>query len=365
MPDALKDSLYSPASLDAMAAVFQQVYPPFERSRFLEAVYDDAWNSRSVMERMRHIPQALRPLLPPDYRAALEVLKQAAPLLNSPFLAVALSEFVTLYGMDDWDASLPALAYLTQFGTSEFAVRPFIARDPARMMAQMLEWAGHDNEHVRRFASEGCRPRLPWGMALAAFKADPAPVVPVLERLRHDPSEYVRRSVANNLNDIAKDNPHVVIGVLRRWQTDPNENTHWIVTRALRTLVKAGHPEALGLLGFSDQAQVSVKALRLDRDALTLGESLTLSAEIESTSADAQNLVIDYVVYFRKATGKQTAKVFKLTTKCLSPGESLRIEKRVSFKPITTRVYYAGEHAIALQINGQETERVPFTLSLS
>jgi 3-methyladenine DNA glycosylase AlkC len=231
------------------------------------------------------------------------------------------------------------------------------------MMAQMLEWAGSDNEHQRRLASEGSRPRLPWGVALAPFKKDPSPILPILERLKNDPSEYVRRSVANNLNDIAKDNPQVVIDVLRRWQTDADENTQWIIERALRTLVKAGHNEALSLLGYGEQAQVKLNSLTLSADTVAMGDSLSFSAEIESQSDQPQNLVIDYVVYYKKSSGKLAAKVFKLTKKELLPGEIVSLRRKVSFQP-TTRVYYAGEHAIALKINGAETERVSFMLTM-
>jgi hypothetical protein len=199
-------------------------------------------------------------------------------------------------------------------------------------------------------------------MALATFKKDPSPILPVLERLKNDPSEYVRRSVANNLNDIAKDNPDVVIEVLRRWQVDADANVQWIIGRALRTLIKSGHNEALELLGYSDGAEVTVKSMTLDRDTVAMGEALSFWAKVESTGSEAQNLVIDYVVYYMKANGKQAAKVFKLVKKEILPGETVLIRKKVSFKPITTRVYYPGEHAVALKINGQEMPRVPFTL---
>ncbi|HLU10537.1 MAG TPA: DNA alkylation repair protein [Oceanobacillus sp.] len=365
MPDALKDTLYSRQSFEDVAAALEQVYPAFDRAAFFARIYDDTWEQRTLMQRMRHIPVVLRTLLPPDYREALEILQRAAPLLrHHGFHVVGFSEFIALYGLDDWEASLPALAYLTRFASSEFAVRPFILKDTPRMMAQMLAWAGDENEHVRRLAREGCRPRLPWGVAFPAFKKDPSPILPILERLKNDPSEYVRRSVANNLNDIAKDNPHVVIEVLRRWQVDADKNVQWIIQRALRSLVKAGHTEALALLGYTNGAEVTVKSLTLSADKVTMNQPFTLCAEIESQGSQPQNLVIDYVVYFMKANGKQAPKVFKLTKATLQPGETLKIEKKLSFQPITTRAYYAGEHAIALKINGEESQRAAFHLVL-
>ena len=365
MPDELKETLYSRQSFEDVAAVLMQVYPAFDRSAFLTRIYDEAWPKRTLMERMRHIARVLHELLPQDYHAALDILQQAAPSLRKyGFHVIAFSEFAAIYGLDDWETSLPALGNLTQYCSSEFAVRPFILQNPARMMAQMLEWAQSDNEHQRRLASEGCRPRLPWGVALAPFKKNPSPILPILEQLKHDPSETVRRSVANNLNDIAKDNPQVVIDVLQRWQTDANENTQWIIQHALRTLVKAGHTEALSLLGFGEKAQVKLHSLTLSADTVKMGDSLSFSAEIESLGDQPQNLVIDYVIYYKKANGKLAPKVFKLAKKELLPGEQTTVRRKVSFQPITTRVYYAGEHALALKINGEETERVTFQLTM-
>jgi 3-methyladenine DNA glycosylase AlkC len=365
MPDALKDSLYSRQSFEDVAAAIEQVYPSFDREAFFALIYDDSWEQRTLIQRMRHIPVVLQALLPPDYRAALEILKQAAPSLRQHgFHLVSFSEFVALYGLDDWGASLPALAHLTQFASSEFAVRPFILKDSARMIAQMLEWTDDENEHVRRLASEGSRPRLPWGMAFPAFKKDPSPILPILERLKNDTSEYVRRSVANNLNDIAKDNPAVVIEVLRRWQADADKNVQWIIQRALRSLIKAGHAEALALLGYTNGVEVTVKSLTLSTDTVSMGKPFNFSAEIESQGSQPQNLVIDYVVYFMKANGRQAPKVFKLTKAAIQPGETLKIEKKVTFQPITTRVYYAGEHGLALKINGEESQRATFHLVL-
>jgi 3-methyladenine DNA glycosylase AlkC len=365
MPDALRDSLYSHQSFDDVAAAFEQVYPAFDQAAFLALIYDDLWEQRTLTQRMRHIPTVLRTLLPPDYRAALEILKRAAPLLGQhQFHAISFSEFVPTYGLNDWEASLPVLAYFTRYGTSEQAVRPFILKDTPRMMAQMLEWTGDENEHVRRLASEGCRPRLPWGTAFPAFKQDPSPILPILERLKNDPSEYVRRSVANNLNDIAKDNPAAVIEVLRRWQVDADKNVQWIIQHALRSLIKAGHAEALALLGYSSGTEVTVKSLTLSAETVSMNQPFTFSAEIESQGSVPQNLVIDYVVYFMKASGKQAPKVFKLTKRVIQPGETLKIEKKITFQPITTRVYYAGEQAIALKLNGAESQRTSFHLML-
>jgi 3-methyladenine DNA glycosylase AlkC len=353
MPDALKE-MYNRQFFDDLTTAFKTVYPAFDRDEFLARIYDEAWEGRALKERMRHISNVVRVTLPQEYRAALDILKQSAPLLKQyGFQVIFFPDFVEVYGLDDWEASLPALELFTQYSSAEFAVRPFIVRDSTRMMAQMLAWARHDNQHLRRLASEGCRPRLPWAMALPDFKRDPSPILPILEQLKDDPSEYVRRSVANNLNDIAKDHPQVVIDLLRRWQTMPGENVAWITQRALRTLVKAGNAEALALLGYEGDTAITVSNLQLSATRVRIGESLAFSFDVQSASDAPQNLMIDYVIGFHKANGKRAPKVFKLSKKLIRPGEKLHIEKSHSFRRITTRVYYPGEHALSLKINGQ------------
>ncbi len=363
MPEALKDSLYSPAFIDDLGKALIAVYPPFDESRYHQQVYAGQWSGRALKQRTRHITTVVHDLLPSDYRDALDVLRAVAPLLSHhSYAPIFMPDFVEVYGLDDWEASLPALAYFTQFSSSEFSVRPFIVRDPPRMMVQMLKWAGDANHHVRRLASEGCRPRLPWGMALQAFKQDPSPILPILERLKDDPEEYVRRSVANNLNDIAKDHPAVVIEVLSHWQDGASSERKWIIKHALRTLLKAGHTEALGLLGYADNVQVLVKDFALSAPSVPMGGELRFSFALECIANAAQDLMVDYVVYYQKANGKLAPKVFKLTTLQLAPGERRLIKRRLSFRPISTRVYYSGLHRLAIQINGAEQPGADFTL---
>jgi 3-methyladenine DNA glycosylase AlkC len=359
--------MYNEQSVDALAAAIQKEHPTFDREAFLARVFDQAWDARELKERMRHITTVLHDFLPQDYRTALDVLRRAIPALTHlGFEKMVFPDYVEVYGLDDWEASIPALEQFTQHASAEFAIRPFIVRDQERTMVQMLEWAQHENPDVRRLASEGCRPRLPWGIRLPALQADPSPILLILEQLKLDESESVRRSVANNLNDISKDNPDVVIEVLRRWQADDGAGIRWITSHALRTLVKQGHPDALELLGHSSEPAIAVRNLTVEPAAGTpwvpLGGEVTFSFEIESLSDQPQDLMIDYVVHLMRANGKQTPKVFKLTRRTLQPGEIVRITKKHSFAPVTTRKYYAGEHAIEPKINGRLFERVGFVL---
>jgi 3-methyladenine DNA glycosylase AlkC len=330
-------------------------------------VLDEGWGQRALKERMRHVTMMLHDFLPADYRAALGILQAAAPAVPyGSFVAMVPSDYVSVYGLDDYEASVAALELFTQRVSAEFAVRPFLMRYPERMMGQMLVWADHESEDVRRLASEGCRPRLPWGMALPALKKDPSPILPILERLKNDPSETVRRSVANNLNDIAKDNPDVVLDVLARWnRSGQSAEMRQLTKHALRTLIKAGDGRALALVGVAGEAAVRVFEQRVEPERIPLDGTITFSFAVESLAEEPQELMIDYVVHFARLNGKRTPKVFKLARRTIQPGEMVRIVKKQSFRPITTRRYYAGEHGIQVQINGKLFPLVSFTLEQS
>jgi len=366
MPEPLKN-MFNQQFVDSLAQALQQVDKDFDAPRLKKAIFTAEWEARELKGRMRHITVALRALLPDDYRQALSILYEAA---QSPhfdpysYETIIFPDFVEVYGQDDWDASLPALEHFTQQSSAEFAVRPFIIQNPTRMMAQMSGWAEHENYHVRRLASEGCRPRLPWAMALPAFKSDPSPILPILEKLKSDSSAYVRRSVANNLNDIAKDNPQVVIDTLSRWKKDESAEMRWLINHALRTLVKAGRSDALAILGFASEPALDIGNFQIMPQAIRLGQAITFSLDLCSTHHEPQQLMVDYRLHFVKANGSSTPKVFKLARKTLHPGETLTIEKKHSFKPITTRRYYPGEHAVAIQINGQILAKQTFTLHI-
>jgi 3-methyladenine DNA glycosylase AlkC len=352
----IKD-LLNEQSVGTFSEAMQTTHRAFDREAFLARVFDADWPDRALKQRIRHITVVLHDSLPEDYGTALDILRRAMPHVEGLILWV-FTDYVEVYGLDDWQASIPALEQFTQRMSAEFAIRPFIVRYPERTMAQMLAWAGHESAEVRRLASEGCRPRLPWGIRLQALIADPSPILPILERLKNDESESVRRSVANSLNDISKDNPGVVLDLLHRWQSGANDDVRWITGHALRTLVKQGHPGALALLGYPSDAEIAVHNLTVEPQAITMGDKVTLSFDVESRADEPLNLMVDYVVYHMRANGKLSPKVFKLTKKVIEPGKMLHIEREHSFAPVTTRRYYPGEQAI----NGQLFGRVGFEL---
>ncbi len=357
----IKD-LLNEQTVGALAGAVQTTSGAFDRETFLSRVFDADWPGRELKQRIRHITVVLHDLLPGDYRAALDILRRVMPDLEG-IIQWVLTDYVEVYGLDDWEASIPALEEFTEQMSAEFAIRPFIVRYPERTMAQMLTWAGHESAEVRRLASEGSRPRLPWGIRLPALVANPSPILPILEQLKNDESESVRKSVANNLNDISKDNPDVVLDLLRKWQINATDEVHWITGHALRTLVKQGHPEALALLGYDSSAEIAVHNLTVAPDAITIGGEVTFSFDVESQSDKPLNLMIDYVVYHKRANGTLSPKVFKLTKRTIQPGEVLHIEKVHSFAPVTTRKYYPGEQAIEPKINGALFGRAGIMLS--
>lgn len=362
----IKD-LYNEQSIAALATAIQSQHPALDQEAFIARIFDDAWADRELKERTRHITTVMHDFLPDEYRAALGILRGALPMLSSlGFAKMVFPDYVEVYGLDDWEASMPALELFTQEISAEFAIRPFIVRYPNRTMECMLQWAHHEHPEVRRLASEGCRPRLPWGIALPAFKADPSPILPILDVLKHDESESVRRSVANNLNDISKDNPDVVLETLQRWlagaASESVAQLEWIAYQALRTQVKQGDPSALELLGYPSEPDISVDDLRVVPDAIPMGGEVTLSFVVRSLAKEPQNLMIDYTVYLVRANGTLSPKVFKLKKETIDPGQVLYITKKHSFKPVTTRRYYPGVHAIEPKINGKPFERTEFLL---
>ncbi|MDX1906195.1 MAG: hypothetical protein SF053_04115 [Bacteroidia bacterium] len=349
MAEPLKH-LYNPGFIDRLCHDLVEVEPGFDAAHFRALVFDAAWDERELKARTRHITVCLHAVLDRPYAEALAVLEPVAARQRVAYEYTFFPDYVACYGLDHWDRSMEALAHFTQYSSSEFAVRPFILQDPPRMMAQMLAWTAHPNEHVRRLASEGCRPRLPWAMALPAFKRDPGLVLPILEALKADPALYVRRSVANNLNDISKDHPGLVLDIARRWQGhDPG--TDWIIKHATRTLLKRGEQAALTIFGFEPQA-VQVSGLTLSPNVVPIGGQITLSCQLEVAATAPVQLRLEYAVHFVKANGTTSPKVFQIREGLVAPGAPVSITLRHAFRQLTTRIHYPGIHRIVLLVNG-------------
>jgi 3-methyladenine DNA glycosylase AlkC len=352
-----------------LAEKISAVYPAFDADAFIAAVAARL-EPLELKERAALMADALRHYLPSDFPAAAAILLAilgpdsggSEGVANHSFWLMPVAAFVERHGLDYFDASVAAMYQITKRHTAEFTIRPFLLRYPEQSLAVLRQWVHDPNEHVRRLVSEGTRPRLPWGIRLPPFMADPTPALALLEQLKDDPSAYVRRSVANHLNDISKDNPHLVIATLQRWRQDAGDERLWIIRHALRSLVKAGDPDALALLGFGEAAAVTLHAFTITPAIIRLGEVVTLSFTLQNESDEAHRLVIDYVVHLVKANGRSSPKVFKLTTRALAGGERLNIQRQHAVRPVTTRRYYPGEHRVEIQVNGRRLGQAAFQL---
>ncbi len=347
----LKD-MVDEAGVRDIAAAIAKAHPQFDQAAFVSGVFDSEWEARALKQRIRHIAVTARAGIEGDYRTALDVMLGAvAHLTIGGISAWCFNDFVEEYGVDDPDASLPALEQFTKLASAEFAIRPFIRDYPDRLADQMLEWAGNDDEHVRRLATEGYRPRLPWGMGIPALKKDPSPLLPVLEKLRNDPSETVRRSVANNVHDISKDHPELAVQILRGWGAETPEAAA-LRKHALRTLLKQGDPGALDLMGFTGGADVVVDELSVSPETGVIGEHVYIDTTIRSTGERTQPVMLDYAVRYQNVSGTGSRKVFKGKVEDLEPGATIHLRRKISLQQMTTRRIVAGPHSVEVQVNG-------------
>jgi len=353
--------------LQQIAGSISRYFPPFNSAAFLAIELQLA--DREMKARVHLIRDALAAELPQNYPEALSIL--VSVLQDNQFRGFSVwpvAEFIQTYGLDYPDISLEALKIVTQCFTSEWAVRPFIKKYPQQTMTFLLDCAKSDNVDIRRWASEGTRPRVPWGEQLPAFIQDPSRTREILEVLKFDAELYVRKSVANHLNDITKDNPDYVIKLLNDWkqQATPAEikNLTWVIKHALRSLIKAGHPQALSLIGVQFGADVELDEFTVKNSKIKLNQSLEFTTQLRSVSNQPQNIVIDYVLHFMKANNKTAPKVFKLRSFILQANDVVRIDKKHTVKKITTRQYYEGIQYIEIQVNGEVLDKAEWSLEV-
>ncbi|AQU10890.1 DNA alkylation repair protein [Clostridioides difficile] len=359
MPELLKN-MYNRESLYEVAVAIQSVYNSFKVDEFIKSTMDETWNNLELKARCRKISMSLGMYLPEDYKEALSILEKS---VTGFYFAFFFPDFVEVYGQDDinWDLSISALERNTEYWSSEFAVRAFIIKDEERMMAQMRKWSKHKSEHVRRLASEGCRPQLPWGQAISKFKKDPTPVLPILEQLKTDTSTYVQKSVANNLNDISKTHPDLVISIAKDWY-GKNKSTNWIVKHGCRTLLKKGNRDVLALFGYDDTTSINIQDFTLETTSISIGEDLTFSFNILAKKATKTRL--EYGIDYIKSNGKKSRKIFKISEVSLKENEKKSYMKKHSFADVSVRKHYPGIHSIAIIINGIEKDKLDFELGI-
>jgi 3-methyladenine DNA glycosylase AlkC len=356
---ALKE-IFNAARLQHIATEMTAVYPAFNAKAFLKMA-NDGLAGLSIMQRMARVSECLHAVLPLGYDESLGILRALAPRLNSGFVSISLPHYVAMYGAHDFEQSMDALKYFTAFGSAEFAIRYFLRRDLQRSLALMQQWSLDDNEHVRRLASEGSRPRLPWSFRLEQIQRDPTLAAGILDNLKSDASLYVRKSVANHLNDITKDHPEWVLDVIEGWSLE-NKHTAWIAKHALRSLIKQGNQRALAIIGASGKAEVEIIGVKVEPAVIRLGEKITLSFDVKSTVAESQRLVIDYAIDYVKANGGTSAKVFKLKALTLAGKATEQVSRGQQIKELTTRKHYVGEHAVHILVNGERLASTSFEI---
>ena len=362
--------VFNPTVVNNLAQAIFQSWPDFDVTGFATHI-NDRLESLSFGDRNALIRDTLKAYLPDHFPKAAQILIDSlGPELAEceltgydGFIIMPQCDYVARSGLADFDISMQALFEMTKRFTAEGAIRAFIETYPDKTLQQLDQWAENENCHVRRLVSEGTRPRLPLAPRLTQFIHDPQPVLKLLDKLKADPVLLVRRSVANNLNDIAKDHPDLVVDTLEAWHKSKDKGTQWIISHASRTLVKQGHPGVLALLGYPPNPAIALKNLALNDSVVHLGQKLDFGFDVRSEADRAQNLMIDYVIHHVKANGRLTAKVFKLTQKKLKPGETLTLSKKHPFRPITTRTYYPGRHLLQIQINGKVWAETAFELS--
>ena len=362
MADLIKN-VYNHETLRKVALDLQSVYGAFQVDEFLKSTLDETWEGLELKERIRQITENLRKFLPQDYREALGVIDKVIVKYGSwlDSYVFFFPTFVEFYGLDEenWDISMNALERYTCYASAEFAVRPFILKDEARMMAQMYVWSKHEDEHVRRLSSEGCRPQLPWAQALPKFKKDPAPILPILEQLKTDPSIWVRKSVANNLNDISKTHPDLVTKLAKDWY-GKHEHTDWIVKHACRTLLKKGNRDVLAIFGYHDDASIDISDFALEPSSISIGEDISFSFTLFTKVATKVRL--EYGIDYVKANGKRNRKIFQLSESTAKKNEKKAYLKKHAFADLSTRKHYPGLHSITLIVNGTERGTLDFEL---
>lgn len=353
----LKD-LYSPAFYRSLAMDMKELIPSFDKHKFLEEIFTDEFSGKELKARMRHTSEVLHEFMPSDFKEAVGIIFKLISNLKKKGVSdgglehMFIPDYIEVYGIDHFDISMKAFETVTQFVSCEFAVRPFFIRYGNRMVDQMKIWSEHKNDKVRRFSSEGSRPRLPWAMAIPALKKDPSPILPILENLKNDPSEFVRRSVANNINDIAKDHPDIVMKLARKWKGVSKE-TDAIIKHGSRTLLRKGHADILKHYGLKSK-NIRVSDFKIETPIVKTGAAVSFSFHISNEDKKEQTVRLEYGLYYNKSNNQLARKVFKISEKKYGAGEGIEVFRKQSFRKITTRVFYPGKHQLSVIVNGEE-----------
>lgn len=363
-------SILSESALKRLAFRFEKVLPSFSPQAFVEACKAEQVEQIAFKARVNLIAEKLAVFLPADFKLAVEILyKVLGPELEqaefkdpAAFMHLPLATYVAKKGLNYPEIAVPFLKELTKRFSAEFAIRPFLEQAPTTMLKQLKDWVSDPSFHVRRLVSEGTRPRLPWASRLTCFKEDYQPILELLKSLATDSHPYVRKSVANHLNDLSKEMPALLIQTLEDWTLAFGDEILPLKKQALRTLLKKGDQQALELIGYEKNIGIEVSSLQLDKLELTIPNRIAFQAKITSNEVEIKPLMVDYLIGFVKKNGQRAEKVFKGKKMLLKPREQLTFEGQQVFKQLSTRRLYAGVHSICLQINGCRYATVFFEL---
>jgi 3-methyladenine DNA glycosylase AlkC len=362
----IKD-IYSVTFYENFGQAVVEVHPDFDKQKFIDTIYEGNFVQKEWKERMKHTTVVLHQFMPQNFPEAVLLIDMIIDNLrknkftDSNLAFIFFADYIEIYGLDDFKTSEKAFVSITRFISCEFAVRPFILKYKEKMIEEMIKWSLHENHHVRRLASEGSRPRLPWAMAIPFLKKDPASILPILENLKNDPSEYVRRSVANNLNDIAKDNPQIVLHIAAKWKGFTRE-TDAIIKHGCRTLLKQGHPEILNHYGL-ESTNIELSSFEIKTPVVKIGDYLQFQFHLHNKNTEAKTIRLEYAVHYKKSKGHLAKKVFKISEKIYQPNQLIKVDRNQSFKIITTRIFHTGVHQLSIIINGTESEALEFELT--
>ncbi|UJW74421.1 DNA alkylation repair protein [Rhizobium sp. SL42] len=366
MAEALKHLIGARNATD-IADALSSAWTKFPRDAFLADILPRI-ESLELMQRGQLIADAMYLHLPRNFAVAAPILMATLPVDRRPGLSgwslLAFNQYIAAHGLDHVEISLDLLKALTPHFTAEFGIRPFIHREQTKALSIIGQWADDPNHHVRRLASEGTRPRLPWAMRLPALVKDPAPLLPILTALIDDPEDYVRRSVANSLNDIAKDHQDLVADFVGRHHKGASAERLWLLRHASRTLLKKGHATALANFGFARIDGIEAN-LRLAAQQVSFPGVLDFSVSLSNKTGQSQSLMFDYAIHHQKKDGTLSPKIFKAKSLTLAAGQSMTFERRHAFRPITTRVYHPGEHRLEILVNGTSLALETFILTAS
>jgi 3-methyladenine DNA glycosylase AlkC len=368
--DLLKN-IYNERFFDQYTLALTKVISGFDQYSFISQVKSPTWNDMELKQRMNHLMKETSHILPESFKSKMDVISQLIDILNDQGVKsqnleyIFFADLITEFGLENLDEAILAFEIVTRFTSCEFAVRKFIIKYPDQMKRQMLIWSEHENENVRRFASEGCRPLLPWGARLQELVKNPDSAIPILQNLKNDTSLYVRKSVANHLNDISRNQPELVLNIFKSWQKDRSERTNWIVRHGARTLLKQGNPGALSLFGTFSETPFSLFQWDISKDNVVLGDDINLVFSLRNDHTQSASFRIEYGIYFVKSNGTSSKKIFQVAEKSLLAGETITISKKHKFMDLTTRKHYAGVHKIGIVINGNESELKEVILRLN